>query len=56
LACLIEHYGGVFPVWLSPVQAVIVPIADRHAGYAHEIGSELKRKVSAFWLMTALRE
>jgi Threonyl-tRNA synthetase len=44
LACLIEHYGGVFPVWLSPVQAVIVPIADRHAGYAHEIGSELKKE------------
>jgi len=38
LACLIEHYGGAFPVWLSPVQATIVPISDRHFGYAHEIG------------------
>jgi len=39
LACLIEHYGGAFPVWLSPVQATIVPISDRHFEYAHEIGS-----------------
>jgi threonyl-tRNA synthetase len=39
LACLIEHYSGAFPVWLSPVQAAIVPISDRHVDYAHEIGS-----------------
>src|SRR5207247_4665465 len=31
IAILIEHYAGAFPVWLSPVQAVIIPIADRHA-------------------------
>ncbi len=42
LACLIEHYGGAFPVWLSPVQAVIIPIADRHVGYAREIAGEFK--------------
>jgi threonyl-tRNA synthetase len=40
LACLIEHYGGAFPVWLSPVQAVIIPIADRHVGYAREIAGQ----------------
>ena len=40
LACLVEHYGGAFPVWLSPVQATIVPISDRHAGYAREIGRD----------------
>jgi threonyl-tRNA synthetase len=39
LACLIEHYGGAFPVWLSPVQATIVPISDRHVDYAREMGS-----------------
>ncbi len=39
---LIEHYGGAFPVWLSPVQAVIVPIADRHFDYAHEVAAQLK--------------
>jgi threonyl-tRNA synthetase len=40
LACLVEHYGGAFPVWLSPVQATIVPISDRHVSYAREIGSD----------------
>ena len=39
VACLIEHYGGAFPVWLSPVQATIVPISDRHVDYAHEMGN-----------------
>jgi len=43
LACLIEHYGGVFPVWLSPVQAVVIPIADRHIGYARTIESDFRR-------------
>ncbi len=42
LACLIEHYGGAFPVWLSPVQAAIIPIADRHINYAHQVENELK--------------
>ena len=41
LACLIEHYGGAFPVWLSPVQAAIIPIADRHMSYAHQAGDQL---------------
>jgi threonyl-tRNA synthetase len=44
LACLIEHYGGVFPVWLSPVQTIIIPIADRHADYAHKIEGDLKNE------------
>jgi len=42
LACLTEHYGGAFPVWLSPVQTVIIPIADRHVGYAHKIEHDFK--------------
>ena len=42
LACLTEHYGGAFPVWLSPVQAIVIPIADRHVSYAHEIAHEFK--------------
>ena len=42
LACLVEHYGGAFPVWLSPVQATIVPISDRHAGYAREVGRDFR--------------
>jgi threonyl-tRNA synthetase len=44
LACLIEHYGGVFPVWLSPVQTIIIPIADRHVGYAHKVESDFKNE------------
>jgi len=40
--CLIEHYGGAFPVWLAPVQVVIIPIADRHLEYASQVEAELK--------------
>jgi threonyl-tRNA synthetase len=39
---LIEHYAGAFPVWLSPVQAVMIPISERHAEYAHKVASQLK--------------
>jgi threonyl-tRNA synthetase len=38
---LIEHFGGAFPVWLAPVQAVLIPIADRHAAYAEGIADRL---------------
>jgi len=34
MGVLIEHYAGAFPVWLSPLQVVIIPVADRHLGYA----------------------
>jgi len=39
---LVEHYAGAFPAWLAPVQTTIVPVADRHLGYAHEVASSLK--------------
>jgi threonyl-tRNA synthetase len=39
---LIEHYAGAFPVWLSPVQAVMIPIAERHAEYANQVAAQLK--------------
>jgi threonyl-tRNA synthetase len=39
---LIEHYGGAFPVWLCPVQAVVIPIADRHVEYAEQVVDRLK--------------
>jgi threonyl-tRNA synthetase len=42
LAVLIEHYAGVFPVWLSPVQARLIPIADRHIAYAQDVLKQLK--------------
>ena len=38
---LIEHHAGAFPVWLAPVQAVLIPIADRHVGYCREVGEQL---------------
>ncbi len=39
---LVEHYGGAFPVWLAPVQVVVLPIADRHVDYAWEVARRLK--------------
>jgi threonyl-tRNA synthetase len=39
---LIEHYAGAFPVWLSPVQAVMIPISERHAEYASNVAAQLK--------------
>ena len=40
---LIEHFAGAFPVWLAPVQAVVIPISgERHAEYAREVGDRLK--------------
>jgi threonyl-tRNA synthetase len=41
MAVLIEHYAGVFPLWLSPVQAVVIPVADRHLDYAREVQERL---------------
>jgi len=39
---LIEHYAGAFPVWLSPVQAVMIPISERHGEYANKVADQLK--------------
>ena len=38
---LLEHYAGAFPLWLAPVQAVIIPIADRHLEYAEKVRDQL---------------
>jgi threonyl-tRNA synthetase len=38
---LVEHYAGAFPVWLAPVHAVLIPIADRHLDYARQVADEL---------------
>lgn len=43
MACLIEHYGGAFPLWLAPVQVMILPVADRHIDYARGIEEELRK-------------
>jgi len=42
LGILIENNAGAFPVWLSPIQATIIPIADRHNGYADDLAKKLK--------------
>ncbi len=41
MGVLIEHFAGAFPVWLAPIQAVIIPIADRHFEYAEKIRKQL---------------
>jgi threonyl-tRNA synthetase len=41
-AVLIEHYGGAFPLWLSPEQVRLVPVADRHLEHARELASLLR--------------
>jgi threonyl-tRNA synthetase len=44
IAFLTEQYGGAFPVWLSPIQAVIVPITDKHNQYGKKIADQLKKE------------
>ena len=41
IGILIEHYAGELPLWLAPVQAIVLPIADRHVPYAHLVATEL---------------
>jgi len=42
MGTLIEHHAGAFPVWLAPVQVMLIPIADRHLPYAQEVSAVLK--------------
>jgi len=42
IAILVEHFAGAFPLWLAPVQAIVLPIADRHLDYANEVAALLK--------------
>ncbi len=42
IALLIEHYGGAFPLWLAPIQAIVLPIADRHLAYAAAVRDQLR--------------
>ncbi len=39
---LIEHYAGRFPVWLAPVQAIVLPVSERHNEYAERLAAELR--------------
>jgi threonyl-tRNA synthetase len=42
LGILIEHYAGAFPVWLAPVQVMLIPITDRHVEYARQVEAQLR--------------
>jgi threonyl-tRNA synthetase len=44
IGILIEHFAGAFPLWLAPVQAVVIPIADRHVEAAEELASVLRSR------------
>jgi threonyl-tRNA synthetase len=44
IGILIEHYAGEFPLWLAPVQAIVLPIADRHVEYARELTDDLRQR------------
>jgi threonyl-tRNA synthetase len=43
IAILIEHYAGAFPLWLAPIQAIVLPISDRHLAYAASVRDRLKQ-------------
>jgi threonyl-tRNA synthetase len=42
MGVLIEHYGGAFPTWLAPVQAEVIPIAERHNDYGAQVAAQLE--------------
>jgi threonyl-tRNA synthetase len=42
IGILTEHYAGEFPLWLAPVQALLLPISDRHTEYAEQVATELR--------------
>ena len=42
IGILVEHFAGAFPLWIAPVQAVVIPIADRHVDAANELAAELR--------------
>ncbi|MGH3355985.1 MAG: His/Gly/Thr/Pro-type tRNA ligase C-terminal domain-containing protein, partial [Nocardioidaceae bacterium] len=44
IAVLTEHYAGAFPPWLAPVQAVAIPIAERHEDYLREVAAKLEAR------------
>ena len=44
IGILVEHFAGAFPLWIAPVQAVVIPIADRHVEAAEELAGELRAR------------
>ncbi len=44
VGALIEHYGGAFPMWLAPVQVKLLPLAERHLEYSHQVMAQLRQE------------
>ncbi len=44
MGILVEHYGGAFPLWLAPVQAIVLPVSEKHQAYAEEVRDKLRSK------------
>jgi threonyl-tRNA synthetase len=44
MGVLIEHYAGAFPLWLAPVQAIVLPISDAHNDYAYKVQEQLEKE------------
>ena len=42
MGILVEHYGGAFPIWLAPVQALVLPVSEKHQAYAEEVRDKLR--------------
>jgi threonyl-tRNA synthetase len=42
IGILIEHYAGAFPIWLAPVQTIVLPISEKHLEYAHSVQESLE--------------
>ncbi len=42
MGILVEHYGGAFPLWLAPVQALVLPVSEKHQAYAEEVRDKLR--------------
>lgn len=53
MGVMIEHFAGAFPVWLSPVQAAIIPISEKHLEYAEKIKQELQKNNIRFEIKNA---
>ena len=52
IGILVEHFAGAFPLWLAPVQAVVIPIADRHVDAARGAGGRAARRAACGWRST----
>ena len=44
IGILLEHFAGALPIWLAPVQVIVLPISDKHISYANQISEELKKQ------------